>query len=280
MTLDATEKVYQADLMHLTPASDSQIYGYGGSWILGGLELDYQDTSAQLHPGTAILQGRLYELNEIKTIDLTPLAGNGYIGLLADLTKMNIASGQMVTNNQYTIVAQTSAAFGDLLTGDLQAFIPLYKIAGGTATQVLFNYSEVTELHPNSNYFTAAGKAAAITFMRTGAVVTAVYQAEAAINRHWNQQMTILTQGTLPLSLRPVSTPWTAGGYARWGEDAGVPYHWDESFLFVHSDGTFRAQDIHNQDANIVSPGTIGAGTATFGITYSDPGLGEYYKKA
>ena len=56
MTLDSSEKVYQADLMHVTPIADAQIYGYGGDWILAGMETEITANGVEIQPGRAIIQ--------------------------------------------------------------------------------------------------------------------------------------------------------------------------------------------------------------------------------
>lgn len=280
MTLDANEKVYQADQMHITPASDGQIYGYTGSWVINGLGLDYQSSSATLQPGTAILQGRLYELNAAKTISLTGLTQPIYIGLSADLTQVNTGGG-LVVNNQYTMLAQSTKAFGDLTEGDLQAFIPIYMIAGGIVSQIVFNHDEVLTVNPDSSYFSSAGKAKPVTFLRSGCSVTLSYDAKDAINKNWNNDFSILSTGHVPLSMRPVSTTTIYGGYGIYGTLGGAGnYNWTSGGVGLSSDGWLQARAAHNEDKLIVLPGSVGSGTVSFGLSFTDPGLGNYYKQA
>ena len=133
MALTAIEKVYQADMQHITPSADAQIYGYGGDWILRGLNAELNGSNLIIHPGAAILQGRLYELSGDLSVDVSAIqASAGSVGLLADLTQTNTATA----NNQYTMVSSSTFESGNLLEGDLQAYIPIYRILG---TSVYFN---------------------------------------------------------------------------------------------------------------------------------------------
>ena len=127
MTLDSSEKVYQADLMHITPMADAMIYGYGGDWILAGMGTEITATGVKIQPGRAIIQGHLYTLDSTKTIPLQ--AGvSGYIGWSIDLTQDNTATGSDVTNNQYTFGFFKDAPAGDTLNGDIQATVAFAKV--------------------------------------------------------------------------------------------------------------------------------------------------------
>ena len=127
MTLDNTEKVYQADLMHITPMADAQIYGYDGDWILAGMETEITAKGVEIQPGRAIIQGHLYTLDSTKSIALN--AGvSGYIGWSIDLTQDNSAVGTDVTNNQYTFGFFTEPPAGDTLNGDTQATVAFAKV--------------------------------------------------------------------------------------------------------------------------------------------------------
>lgn len=141
MSLDSTEKVYQSDLMHITPKADADIYGLKGDWVLRGLELDIGTGQVALHPGAALLQGRLYELSQLKTISTAGLTGNYWVGLNADLTQVNSSNGTF-TNNQFTLTTNTTGAFGNLREGDIQAFIPLWRVSGGVPSRVTLPYEE------------------------------------------------------------------------------------------------------------------------------------------
>ena len=127
MALDSSEKVYQADLMHITPMADAQIYGYGGDWILAGMESEITATGVEIQPGRAIIQGHLYTLDSTKTIPLQS-GVSGYIGWSIDLTQDNSAVGADVTNNQYTFGFFTEPPAGDTLTGDTQATVAFAKV--------------------------------------------------------------------------------------------------------------------------------------------------------
>lgn len=141
MSLDSTEKVYQSDLMHITPKADADIYGLKGDWVLRGLELDIGTGQVALHPGAALLQGRLYELSQLKTISTTGITGNYWVGLNADLTQVNSSNGTF-NNNQFTLTTNTTGAFGNLRDGDIQAFIPLWRVSGGVPSRVTLLYEE------------------------------------------------------------------------------------------------------------------------------------------
>lgn len=148
MTLDSSEKVYQADLMHVTPMADAQIYGYGGDWILAGMETEITATGVEIQPGRAVIQGHLYTLNSTKSITLQ--AGvSGYIGWSIDLTQDNSAVGADVTNNQYTFGFFTEPPAGDTLNGDTQATVAFAKVtASGSSWNVttnIYQYSRRVE---------------------------------------------------------------------------------------------------------------------------------------
>ena len=139
MTLDSSEKVYQADLMHITPMADAQIYGYGGDWILAGLDYGVTASGIEIQPGRAVIQGHLYTLASMKKIPLQ--AGvSGYIGWSIDLTQDNSAVGADVTNNQYTFGFFTEPPAGDTLNGDTQAKVAFVKVtAVGSSWNVTTN---------------------------------------------------------------------------------------------------------------------------------------------
>lgn len=146
MTLNTNEIVYTADYMNISPANDAQIYGYGGSYILGGLELRaVTTTSLVLTAGKAIVQGRLFELKANTEYTITPSIDQ-YIGLEIDLTKENIDDGMgNITNNQFTVKSDTNV-YGDTLAGDVSAFVPFYKIsADGSTTQKMFKYRDIAK---------------------------------------------------------------------------------------------------------------------------------------
>ena len=139
MTLDSSEKVYQADLMHITPMADAQIYGYEGDWILAGMGTEITATGVEIKPGRAIIQGHLYTLNSTKTIPLQ-LGVSGYIGWSIDLTKDNSVVGADVTNNQYTFGFFTEPPAGDTLNGNTQAMVAFAKVtAAGSSWNVTTN---------------------------------------------------------------------------------------------------------------------------------------------
>lgn len=136
MTLDANEKVYQADLQKITPNADAMIYGTIGNWILRGMPITLATGSVTIGAGSALLQGRLYELSSDKTIDTSALPTPYFVGLSADLSKTNTDAA----NNQYTFVAQATNTGGNLRQGDIQAFIPIWKITDAGITQLIFDY--------------------------------------------------------------------------------------------------------------------------------------------
>ena len=136
MTLDANEKVYQSDLQKITPNADAMIYGTIGNWILRGMPITLATGSVTIGAGSALLQGRLYELSSDKTIDTSALPAPYFVGLSADLSKTNTEGA----NNQYTFVAQATNTGGDLRQGDIQAFIPIWKITDAGITQLIFDY--------------------------------------------------------------------------------------------------------------------------------------------
>ncbi len=146
MTLNSNEIVYTADFMNISPANDAQIYGMGGNYILGGLEIrDVTSTSATLTAGRALIQGRLFELKANTQYTLT--AGiSQYLGLEIDLTKENVDDGMgNITNNQFT-VKSNDREYGDTLSGDVSAFVAFYKISSdGSTTQKIFKYSDVAK---------------------------------------------------------------------------------------------------------------------------------------
>ena len=127
MTLDSSEKVYQADLMHVTPMADALIYGYEGDWILAGLDCEITASGIEIQPGRAIIQGHLYTLDSTKIIPLTT-GKSGFVGWSIDLTKDNSATGADVTNNQYTFGFFTEPPAGDTLNGDTQATVAFAKV--------------------------------------------------------------------------------------------------------------------------------------------------------
>lgn len=135
MSLANGQKVYQSDLMHITPEADAAIYALSGDYILRGLDISASDETYTLSPGRALLQGRLFELTQEAQITVT---GSGYIGVSADLTQTNVDNGDgTIVNNQYTLTSSDTIA-GDLNDGDLQAFIPLYNVSSGTVTQLVW----------------------------------------------------------------------------------------------------------------------------------------------
>ena len=136
MTLDANEKVYQADLQKITPNADAMIYGTIGNWILRGMPITLATGSVTIGSGAALLQGRLYELSSDKMIDTSALPTPYFVGLSADLSKTNTNEA----NNQYTFVAQATNTGGDLRQGDIQAFIPIWQITDAGITQLIFDY--------------------------------------------------------------------------------------------------------------------------------------------
>ena len=136
MTLDANEKVYQADLQKITPNADAMIYGTIGTWILRGMPITLSTGAVTIGAGAALLQGRLYELSGDKTIDTSALPTPYYVGLSADLSKTNTDAA----NNQYTFVAQATNTGGNLRQGDIQAFIPIWQITDTGITQLIFDY--------------------------------------------------------------------------------------------------------------------------------------------
>jgi len=125
--------------MHITPMADAQIYGYGGDWILAGMETEITANGVEIQPGRAIIQGHLYTLDSTKIIPLQ--AGvSGYIGWSIDLTQDNSAVGADVTNNQYTFGFFTEPPAGDTLNGDTQATVAFAKVtAAGSSWNVTTN---------------------------------------------------------------------------------------------------------------------------------------------
>lgn len=171
MSLDSTEKVYQSDLMHITPKADADIYGLKGDWVLRGLELDIGTGQVALHPGAALLQGRLYELSQLKTISTAGLTGNYWVGLNADLTQVNSSNGTF-NNNQFTLTTNTTGAFGNLRDGDIQAFIPLWRVSGGVPSRVTLPYEDDTLLNDHFiNGWSDTGEGGASHIRRVGRTV-------------------------------------------------------------------------------------------------------------
>lgn len=150
MTLQSNEVVYQADQMAISPSVDSQINGYKGDWILGGLQVkSIGGTAITITAGRAIVQGRLIELKTDTTYNFTG-TGTVYFGVKGDLSQSNaINSDGSTVNNQYTFGVFTST-YGNLLNGDVETVIGLYSIAIGvtTTTSALvkpyFEYANLT----------------------------------------------------------------------------------------------------------------------------------------
>ena len=156
MTLGTNERVYQSDMMNISPTVDATIYGYQGNWILGGLKiLSVSATSIRLSAGKALLQGRLFELKADTTYTISG-TGTLYLGLHGDLTKQNSSSGDGgVTNNQFD-VGVYSSVYGNLNQGDVETVIGLYQIsingASVSTKQLVWSYIEEVKLQPENRF--------------------------------------------------------------------------------------------------------------------------------
>lgn len=141
MTLLSGEKVYQSDLMRLTPNSDAQIYGYQGNYILKGLDITSTSNGAVISPGRAIIQGRLFVLETSVSLSFSSA---GYIGLMFDLSQDNsVDVDGNVTNNQFTFGFGTAGYFGgNMLDGDILGGVPMWTInnQGAISAQNVYPY--------------------------------------------------------------------------------------------------------------------------------------------
>ena len=141
MTLVSGEKVYQSDLMRITPNSDAQIYGYQGNYILKGLDITSTSNGAAISPGRAIIQGRLFVLET--SVNLS-FSSAGYIGLMFDLSQDNsVDVDGNVTNHQFTFGFGTAGYFGgNMLDGDILGGVPMWTInsQGAISAQNVYPY--------------------------------------------------------------------------------------------------------------------------------------------
>ena len=215
MSLDSSEKVYQADLMHVTPMADALIYGYEGDWILAGMEAEITATGVEIQPGRAIIQGHLYTLDSTKTIPLQ--AGvSGYIGWSIDLTADNSAVGTYVTNNQYTFGFFTNAPAGDTLNGDTVASVAMCSItASGSSWNIGGDFNSdpatlVRRYHEKITYSDnfpgsqlGPGVTGDITIERYGHLGR-LYISLRSVSPLDGNAKDVLAVGTVPTSLLPI----------------------------------------------------------------------------
>ena len=152
MTLARTELVYQADFMNVSPSADGAVFSGIGNRIITGLVPTLLNGSVQVTAGKALVQGRLFELTSTKTYTPSTTMGTQYLGLMVDLTQLNV-DGDTVTNNQYTVGFFNSPS-GNLVIGDSKANIPLFKMTGTTSVIVApeMNGSTVRTWQPNTQY--------------------------------------------------------------------------------------------------------------------------------
>jgi hypothetical protein len=152
MTLARTELVYQADFMNVSPSADGAVFSGIGNRIITGLVPTLLNGSVQVTAGKALVQGRLFELTSTKTYTPSTTMGTQYLGLMVDLTQLNV-DGDTVTNNQYTVGFFNSPS-GNLVIGDSKANIPLFKMTGTTSVIVApeMNGSIVRTWQPNTQY--------------------------------------------------------------------------------------------------------------------------------
>lgn len=261
MTLDANEKVYQSDMQHITPVSDAAIYGYDGDWILQGLGITIGDSSVTLHAGKAILQGRLYELTSDKVISTSGLTGTIYIGLRADLSLTNTET----SNNQFTLEATTDAPAGDLLTGDIQAFIGLYSLTGTAVTKLVLNYDYVQVVTVNSPNLNSGVTPPTIQFKRHGRQVHAQFSFGANLfETITGNSFTILNSGALSLEFVGKNVGSSNSGSIN----AGMTPLWYESvarFVRISNDGTVTFGSLINRNGIISATNTLSTGTVAYG---------------
>jgi hypothetical protein len=152
MTLANTELVYQADFMNVSPSADGAVFSGIGNRIITGLVPTLLNGSVQVTAGKALVQGRLFELTSTKTYTPSTTMETQYLGLMVDLTQLNV-DGDTVVNNQYTVGFFNSPS-GNLVIGDSKANIPLFKITGTTSVIVApeMNGSIVRTWQPNTQY--------------------------------------------------------------------------------------------------------------------------------
>lgn len=152
MTLANTELVYQADFMNVSPSADGAVFSGIGNRIITGLVPTLLNGSVQVTAGKALVQGRLFELTSTKTYTPSTTMGTQYLGLMVDLTQLNV-DGDTVVNNQYTVGFFNSPS-GNLVIGDSKANIPLFKITDTTSVIVApeMNGSIVRTWQPNTQY--------------------------------------------------------------------------------------------------------------------------------
>lgn len=213
MTLDSSEKVYQADLMHITPMADAQIYGYGGDWILAGLDYEITASGIEIQPGRAIIQGHLYTLNSTKIIPLT--AGeSGFVGWSIDLTKDNSATGTDVTNNQYTFSFFTGTPGGDTLDGDTEATVAFAKVtASGSSWNVspnIYHYSRRVTYNTPPSGSQVNDKGFRVSCERVGKYIHYHISITGGLPTFKGENITILPAGLNP-DMIPNQTVWAHG---------------------------------------------------------------------
>lgn len=176
MTLESYEKVFQSDLMRVPPLADAMGFGLIGNWVLNGLQSGYTGLNFSLSAGKAILGGRVFFLNQLKTWALSTVAGTYYCTLTQDISMVNTedANGN-VTNNQFTlqIKAAGDMIWGDVVGGDLQSDFPFYKIV--TDGSKITNVTKLIYPYYSSKTYVANGEAVSntqYTFKRMGNLVT------------------------------------------------------------------------------------------------------------
>lgn len=228
MTLQANAKVYTSDQMHLTPASDSQIYSLNGDWVMRGLELDVNGSELTLNPGTALVQGRLLEIGQAVTITNPITAGQWYFGLAVDLTQTNTVGGDgEVTNNQFTLVAQSTGATGNLLTGDTSAFIPLWSGSGTTKNREVYLYQDSQTFQapwPSGSILqnTSDGY---IKLSRTGNNIKVYISVQSALPKWDGSNVMLLPAGAIKRDLLPDSHTYLSPIRTNYGLITGVGFY-------------------------------------------------------
>ena len=125
MTLGTNEYVYQSDYMSVSPTADASVYSLIGDHIITGLKVTANSTGVTVTAGKALLQGRLVELKTAKTYTWPSGVTSGYVGLMANLTNLNVDNGDgSIVNNQYTFGIFTTVS-GNLIAGSTVANIPI-----------------------------------------------------------------------------------------------------------------------------------------------------------
>lgn len=208
MTLESYEKVFQSDLMRVPPLADAMGFGLIGNWILNGLTSGYSGLNFTLSAGKAILGGRVFFLNQAKTMSVPATANTYYCTLTQDISKTNSEDNNgNVTNNQFTlqIKAAGDMIWGDVVGGDLQSDFPFYKIV--TDGSKITNITKIIYPYYGTGLYNANGEAVTNTqylFKRAGNFVT-LSCPQSSLNVRTTAYGEIMIANTIAPEFRPDS---------------------------------------------------------------------------